>query len=254
MTSDAKAIRCDAFLGGKLNIWQPVSGYRAGIDPVMLAASVLAEPGQELLDLGCGVGVAALCAARRVDGLRITGLELQTPYADLARRNGQENGINFEVLEGDLARLPAPLKDRQFHHVIANPPYFDRGHSKPAERADREIALGEKTALSTWIKVAAQRARPKGYVTFILRTERLVEFLTHAKNYLGSLEVLPLKPYVGEDPRLLIVKGRRAGRAAFRLLDGWVLHERQINQTRAKNYTNATNLVLREGMGLDKFS
>ncbi|MEL6934975.1 MAG: methyltransferase, partial [Pseudomonadota bacterium] len=87
MTSDAKAIRCDAFLGGKLNIWQPVAGYRAGIDPVMLAASVQAETGQELLDLGCGVGVAALCAARRVDGLRITGLELQTPYADLARRN-----------------------------------------------------------------------------------------------------------------------------------------------------------------------
>ena len=36
--------REDAFLGGRLTIRQPVRGYRAGADPVFLAAAVAANP------------------------------------------------------------------------------------------------------------------------------------------------------------------------------------------------------------------
>ncbi|MEL6434627.1 MAG: methyltransferase, partial [Pseudomonadota bacterium] len=56
----------DDFLGGRLQLLQPRAGYRAGIDPVLLAASVEARKGQSILDLGCGVGTAALCIGRRV--------------------------------------------------------------------------------------------------------------------------------------------------------------------------------------------
>ena len=41
----------DAFLGGRLQLWQPKVGYRAATDPVLLAASVAAKPGQTVLDL-----------------------------------------------------------------------------------------------------------------------------------------------------------------------------------------------------------
>lgn len=34
------ALTEDAFLGGRLRLLQPVQGYRAGVDPVLLAASV----------------------------------------------------------------------------------------------------------------------------------------------------------------------------------------------------------------------
>ena len=44
----------DEFLGGKLKIKQPLRGYRAGVDPVLLAASVNAYEGEDILDLGCG--------------------------------------------------------------------------------------------------------------------------------------------------------------------------------------------------------
>jgi tRNA1(Val) A37 N6-methylase TrmN6 len=54
------------FLGGRLRLWQPVSGYRAGVDPVLLAASVPALSGQSVLELGCGAGAAILCLATRV--------------------------------------------------------------------------------------------------------------------------------------------------------------------------------------------
>ena len=65
----------DKFLDGQLTILQPRYGYRAGVDPVFLAASVPAKPGQNVLELGCGAGVASLCLARRVSGLSLFGVE-----------------------------------------------------------------------------------------------------------------------------------------------------------------------------------
>ena len=52
------AVRHDDFLGGRLRLAQPASGYRAGADAVMLAAACAARPGQSVLDLGCGAGAA----------------------------------------------------------------------------------------------------------------------------------------------------------------------------------------------------
>ena len=51
----------DEFLGGRLKIKQPLRGYRAGVDPVLLAASVNAYEGEDILDLGCGWG-SQVCA------------------------------------------------------------------------------------------------------------------------------------------------------------------------------------------------
>ena len=62
------ALTEDAFLGGRLRLLQPAQGYRAGVDPVLLAASVPAMLGQRVLELGCGVGAALLCLGRRGTG------------------------------------------------------------------------------------------------------------------------------------------------------------------------------------------
>jgi tRNA1Val (adenine37-N6)-methyltransferase len=67
----------DGFLGGRLALLQPRDGYRAGTDPVLLAAFVPAREGESVLDLGCGAGTAALCLAARVPVLELHGLELQ---------------------------------------------------------------------------------------------------------------------------------------------------------------------------------
>lgn len=237
----------DAFLGGRLEIAQPRAGYRAGIDPVLLAAAVPAQAGETLLDLGCGAGVAALCVAARVPGVRLAGLEMQPAYAALACENAAHNGAQMEVLTGDVAAMPAALRQRQFDHVIANPPYFDRGAGTPAADAGREGALGEAVPLADWIAAALRRCRPGGHVCIIHRAERLADLLAAMR---GSVEVLPLIPRRGRAARLVLVRARKGGRAGLRLCDGWLLHEGPRHAGDGENLTRSTASVLRDASPL----
>jgi len=238
-------LTCDAFLGGRLNLWQPKGGYRAGVDPVLLAASIPASTGQRVLELGCGVGTALLCLGARVPGLSLTGVELQADYADLARRNASDNGVAAEIITGDLGQMPKGLRAQRFDHVIANPPYFDRQASTAAADEGREVAMGEGTPLADWVKAAAKRCAPKGYVTIIHRAERLPDLLSLMQARLGSLQALPLIPRSGRDARLILVRGRMGGRAAFRLRDGILTHVGETHMADGENYTDTMTSVLR---------
>ena len=65
----------ETFLDGRVKVTQPESGFRSGLDAVMLAAAVPAASDQTALELGAGSGAASLCLAARVGGLRVTGVE-----------------------------------------------------------------------------------------------------------------------------------------------------------------------------------
>ncbi|MDZ4087650.1 MAG: methyltransferase [Tabrizicola sp.] len=238
----------DKFLCGRLRLLQPLKGYRAATDPVLLAAACPAEPGQSVLDLGCGAGAAALCLGQRVPGLAIAGLELQPAYADLARRNAARNGIPLEVHEGDLARIPVPLR-RDFDHVIANPPYYHAGGS-PSPVAARATAMQVETPLSAWVAAATRRLRPGGWLTLICGTDGLPEVLAALAPKLGSAAVLPLAAREGRAALRVIVQARKGGRAPFRLLAPFVIHAGAAHDGDRESYTPAANAVLRDGADL----
>ena len=240
----------DDFLGGQLRVWQPRKGYRAGVDPVLLAASVMAKAGQTVLELGCGVGVASLCLAARVPGVKVTGVEVQETYADLARRNAAENDAAFEVITADLRDLPADLRQRRFDHVIMNPPYFDRAAGTAAMDAGRDVALGGDTPLVDWLACGARRVGPRGYLTIIQRMERLPDVLTALSGRLGAIVVCPISGREGRAPELFLLQARQEGRAAFRMTSPLVMHAGAAHAGDQESYTTMVNAVLRNGATL----
>ena len=231
----------DLFLGGKVTVLQPAKGYRAGIDAVLLAASVPAKAGETVLELGCGVGVAALCLAARVEGVDITGVELQPEYAALAEKNG------LKVVNADLRALPADLRNRQFTHVMMNPPYFDRAAGSAAPDAGRDISMGGDTPLGDWIDVAVKRLAPKGYFTMILRIERLPEVLSALLGRIGSVVVRPISARFGTAPHLFLLQARHSGHAPFRLTAPLVMHDGTVHDADRENYTADVREILRNG-------
>lgn len=245
--SDDAEVTRDAFLGGRLHLFQPRHGYRAGLDAVMLSACVQAKKDQRVLELGCGAGAAILCLGSRVAGLQLTGIERDPRFAALARRNG---GDALELVEADLADLPLSLRQRQFDHVLANPPYYDRRASVASEHPAREAAHGAQTPLAKWVKTAAKRLVPKGYLHFIHLTECLPDILAALPHEMGSIEVLPLAARTGRAPDRFILRARKNGRGPFTLHAPLILHCGDHHEKDGESYVPAVKSVLRDGAAL----
>jgi tRNA1(Val) A37 N6-methylase TrmN6 len=239
-------------LGGRLKLHQPAEGYRAAIDPVLLAAAVPCRAGQKVLDLGTGIGTAALCLLARASEVKMVGVDIQDDLVDLAKKNAGLNGFqdNVRFLTADINRLTALSQDGliegSFDHVIANPPFFRAGHAQSSPNRIKATANVEgEGGLDAWLIAAARFLRPGGMLSMIHTMDRMqdvVEALAH--NQLGSLELFPLWPKQGRPAKRFIMRCRKGGKNASVLHAGLVLHEP------SGDYTPAANRILKEAAAL----
>ncbi|HYE01242.1 MAG TPA: methyltransferase domain-containing protein [Alphaproteobacteria bacterium] len=237
----------DRLLGGRVLLRQPAAGFRAAVDPVLLAAAVPAAPGDRVLELGCGSGAGFLCLAARVPGLEIVGAELQPEIAALAAANAAENGLagRARILPGDLRALTAEAAGGPCDHAFANPPFLPAGGGSRSPDRGRDLAGQESgAALPEWIRAAARLLRHGGSLTLIHRADRLPDILAALSPGFGAVTVFPLWPKAGREAKRVLVAGRRGSRAPARLLPGLVLHDP------AGGPTAAAEAVLRDAAAL----
>lgn len=237
----------DTLLGGRVTLRQPRHGYRAAIDPVLLAAAVPAGDGDTVLDIGCGAGAASLCLARRVEGCRIIGIETQRDLVHLANDNVALNGLfgRFVAVQGDLLHPPPRLEPGSFAHVMANPPFLESGAASASPDAAKVAANIEGEAdLAAWVRFALLMARPKGSVTFIHRADRMEQLLAQLSGHAGEIVVFPLWAGAEKPAKRIILRARKSVATPTRLTPGLVLHEPD------GRYTPAAEAVLRGGAPL----
>ena len=243
---DKTEVEPDSLLGGRVELRQPGDGYRAAIDPVLLAAATPPVAGK-VLDVGAGVGAAALCYAMRVPGAHLVGLELQPPLVALANENAALNGLSERVafVEGDLLRPPPSVAETDFEHVMANPPYLppDRG-GPPPEPSKATATVEGEAGLADWIDFCIRMVKPKGSITMVHRADRLDELMALFRERAGGLVVVPLWPGGGRPAKRVIVRARRDVRTPLQLTPGLTLH------SELGGYTEEALAVLRDGDAL----
>lgn len=239
----------DTLLGGRVRLKQLAAGYRVAIDPVLLAAAVPARAGEQVLDVGSGVGAAALCLAVRVPGCRVAGLELQRAVVRLANDNAKLNGLEDRVvvMEGDLLRPPPRLAPGSFDHVMTNPPHLEPGQGTPSPSPGKNAAnLEGEARLGAWIAFCLAMLRPKGSLTVIHRADRLDAVLAALYRKAGEITVFPLWPQAdGRAAKRVIVRARKDVETPGRLHFGLVLHRAD------GSFTEAVEAVLRQGAALE---
>lgn len=252
---DRSEVTDDAFLGGALNILQLRNGYRAGLDAVMLAATVASDAGRPLrvLDVGAGVGTAGLCLAHRLPGAEVVLLEREPQLAGLAAENIRRNGLEHRVrvvtaaVGATAAELRAQgLVEESFGHVIANPPYHGVG---AGTRATDSLKAGahsmNEDELERWARFMARMAAPGGGATMIHKAEALGRVLGALDQRFGTLKVLPLYPRQGATANRVLVQGIKGSRAPLQVLPGLVLHQEGENA-----FMPAAQEILRNGAPL----
>lgn len=234
---------------GRVSLDQPVRGYRAGLDAVLLAAALDLPPGTHAGELGCGAGAALLCAARLNPDAHFTAFEQDAAMAALCASNAALNGFDgrIRVETGDALGLAGA--DR-FDAVFFNPPFFDDESALRPPSAEKRGAWISEAPLEDWIRAGLKALKPRGQLVLIHRAERLADILAALQGRAGAAAVIPVHSRAGDPAKRVIVRAVKGSRAPLRILPGLVIHgsaaERFTPEASAL-FTGEARLDLTEG-------
>jgi tRNA1Val (adenine37-N6)-methyltransferase len=211
-------------LGGRVSYRQPEVGFRSGIEPVLLAASIPARAGEHVLEAGTGAGAALLCLTARVPGIHGFGVESDLEIAELAVVNAQANGFSrIQIVAERIETTPLP---RRFDHAMANPPYHRMDGSASPVAARETAKRGSEMLIRTWIERLSAALRRRGSLTLIVPTGMLtIAMAAMAECRCPCTTVFPLWPKRGRAAKLVLLRGVNEARAPVRLLPGMLLHQ-----------------------------
>lgn len=213
----------DRLLGGRVVLRQPREGYRAGIDPLLLAAALDLRPGSRAGEFGCGAGAALLAAAVLYPGAQLTGVERDPKMAALARANIALNACADRVRaeDGDALTAFAP---ESLDAVFFNPPFFGDPTALRAPKPGKTDAWLAREPLGDWIAAGLKALKPRGRLTLVHRADALAEALAALHGRAGDLRVLPVAARPGGAARRVLIGARKGGRGPMRLASPLVLH------------------------------
>ena len=118
--------RIDDLQCSGLYIIQNKNGFCFGIDAVLLSSFAKVKRGEKALDMCTGNGVIPLLLYGKTNGEHFTGIEIQTPVAEMAQRSVIMNEVSdkVQIINDDIKNLCNHFKRATFNVVTCNPPYM----------------------------------------------------------------------------------------------------------------------------------
>lgn len=235
----------DYLLDRKITIFQPVDGYRASTDAVMLAAMVDKAKNATILDVGSGTGAVSLCLAERFkqENVQISGLELQPDLAELSNMSAQKNGFDFLKFYHRDIRAKETSKEFipcSYDIVISNPPYSD--HDMPSPNSSKATAHNfGALEFEMWINFCLKMVKPFGRIYMINRVESLPKICSLIQSKAGSLTILPIYSKHEQPAKRIIISMQKDSKAPCVILPPFFVH------LSSGAYSNAAEKILREG-------
>ncbi len=230
-------IQKTSILGEQVTLYQPIQGYKSGIDPIFLAFFADVRETDTVLDFGCGVGASMFALKFFYPSIKIHGVDIQEHLIDLANKNIEEN----ELDDVSCSLSCFSKLDITVDAVIMNPPYYGAGefmhpHNEILQKANVEGDL----KLKDWIFHAGRRLKNKGRISIVHRAESLEEILSLlVKNNFGGIATFPLWPKEGKLAKRIVIMAVKNSKKPSRLFPGIILH------TDDNHYTPVAEDILR---------
>ncbi len=240
-------------LNKHVQLHQAPEGFRTSMDSIMLAAACPVRTGQNVLDLGCGVGSAGLCVLHRIVDMTLLGVDIQADHIELAIKNAAINNMakNSSFLCADIRDL---TRDDigAFDHVICNPPYKAAGSHKHSPSPAKAQAMGHVNgdiSLRNWIDCAWHHIKGQGSLTIVHEAEQcdsIIQGLYSERGgrRFGNIEIIPLYPKAGVAAKRVIIRAWKHKKSGSSVLPGITLHNMN------GSYTPEADKILRDGQAL----
>lgn len=249
MTAHALPHTVDAFHRGRFFLVQPAKGgHRAGMDAMMLAASVPSTFAGRLADYGAGAGAAGLAVLSRCEGASAVLVERSPEMAGFAQATlaHPDNALlagRAQVLQADVAltgkaRQAAGLADNSFDHVVMNPPFNAEADRATPDELKRQAHVMEDGLFEGWLRSAAAVTRPRGGVSVIARPESLRAILDALDGRFGNAELMAIHPRHDAAAIRIVLRAVRGARGKLAIRPPLVLHE-----TGGDRFSTLTNRI-----------
>jgi tRNA1(Val) A37 N6-methylase TrmN6 len=242
----------DAALGGRIRLRQLRKGHRFGHDAILLAAATQAGTGEQVIDLGAGVGAAGIALAARLTGARVTLAEIDSRLVELAEENirlnkltDRVNAVQVDAGASPWALAAAGLETGAAAGVMMNPPFNDPAvHRASPDAARARAHVAQADTLATWIGAAQRLLMPGGTLTMIWRADGVEELLAALGGAFGTISVIPVLPKPQAPAIRVLVRAVKGGQAPLATLPPLTLNDANNKPTAA------AEAALREGAAL----
>jgi tRNA1Val (adenine37-N6)-methyltransferase len=219
----------DSWGKGAIRIIQKKNGYRFSIDSLILFDFIRIKDRFRIFDLGTGRGILALLLAKAFPLSRITALELNPEFLDLAHRNIFLNELqdHISLIQGDLCQLPLFLKKGRFDAMVSNPPYRPLHSGRINPSSQKAMARHEvRVTLPKLLQAVAHGLHAKGKWFVIYPAWRLVSLLTMSRAHnLEPKKIQLVHSFPGKEAEWVLMEAVYQGREELKILPPLTLYQ-----------------------------
>lgn len=224
----------DLQIGG-LFLIQKKSGFRFGIDAVLLADFAKDIPSQKTLDLCTGSGIVPILLSAKSHTAEIFGMEIQKSVFDTAVRSVNYNNLEKRIFLslGDVKNAVEIYGKRQFDLITCNPPYMPKGRGIQNPDSEKIIARHEVLCtLEDIISVSSQLLTHKGHLVIVHKPSRLADIIYYMReNDIEPKRIRLIHKSPDSEPSLILVDGSFKGGKELRIMPPLYLYNGDGTET-----------------------
>lgn len=218
-----------------LRIIQKDSGFRFGMDAVLLADFARVEERDRVADFGTGTGILPLLLAGRGRGAHFDALELQEDMADMARRSVRLNGLTerIEVHHCRVEDADRVIAPGSLDAIVCNPPYGVPGTTllNPEKKLSTARHQSE-SGLTEWYRMAYRLLRGKGRFHMVYPAPRMLEAMTAlSKARLEPKRFRLIYPYADKPANLVLIEAMKDAKPMLHPEPPLIVYEKDGSMT-----------------------
>ena len=205
--------RLDDLQCNGLYLIQDPDKFCFGIDAVLLSNFVKVKKNGHVVDLCTGSGIVPILLSAKTDAKKITGIEIQSDIADMARRSVSYNKLDekIDIINDDISNALKYINNCSVDSVCVNPPYMK--DTTAIKNPDLPMAIARHellTDLETVINIASKLLKESGKFFMVHRPSRLSEiFASMRQNRIEPKRLRFIHPYIESKANLVLIEGAK---------------------------------------------
>ena len=218
-----------------LKILQKKSGFRFGMDAVLLADFAAVRPDDTVADFGTGTGILPLLLIGRGKGRIFHGVEIQPEYCEMAERTVRINSLEDRVRIhcADAGEADSLLPSCSVDAVVCNPPYGQPGSALSSPFPDRAAARNQEDGtLDRFFTAAFRILKGKGKCSVIYPAPQML----YAMNAMVRCHLEPKRfrlvyPRADKPANLVLIEGVKDAKPMLQPMEPLVIFDENQDLT-----------------------